>query len=66
MPEVAALGAPVVAVSGNHDTHALMDALAEEGVVVLSRESGVVEVAGIAVAGFDDPSSTTAGRRVTL
>ena len=49
------LGAPVVAVSGNHDTHALMDALAEEGVVVLSRESGVVEVAGIAVAASTIP-----------
>jgi predicted phosphodiesterase len=55
VPEVAALGAPVVAVSGNHDTRALMDALAEKGVLVLSRSSGVLDVAGIAVAGFDDP-----------
>lgn len=55
VPAVARLGTPVVAVSGNHDTRALMDALADEGVTVLSRSSGVVDVEGIAVAGFDDP-----------
>jgi predicted phosphodiesterase len=54
-PGVAQLGAPVVAVSGNHDSGALMEALAEEGVLVLERSSGVVDVDGIAVAGFDDP-----------
>jgi predicted phosphodiesterase len=55
VPEVATLGAPVVAVSGNHDTQALMAALEREGVLVLERSTGVVDIAGIAVAGFDDP-----------
>jgi predicted phosphodiesterase len=55
VPGVAGLGSPVVAVSGNHDTRALMDAFRRAGVLVLERSSGVVDVAGIAVAGFDDP-----------
>ena len=55
VPGVARLGTPVVAVSGNHDTRALMEALRREGALVLERSSGVVDVAGIAVAGFDDP-----------
>ena len=66
VPEVAALGAPVVAVSGNHDTQALMDALAEEGVLVLSRESGGASRSlGSRWRASTIPSSTTAGRRVT-
>jgi Icc-related predicted phosphoesterase len=55
VPGVARIGSPVVAVSGNHDTQALMAALRREGVLVLGRSSDVVDVAGIAVAGFDDP-----------
>jgi predicted phosphodiesterase len=55
VPGVARLGSPVVAVSGNHDTGALMDALARAGVIVLERSRGVVEVEGIMVAGFEDP-----------
>jgi Icc-related predicted phosphoesterase len=55
VPEVSRLGRTVVAVSGNHDTRSLMDALGEEGVLVLERSTGVVEVEGIDVAGFDDP-----------
>jgi predicted phosphodiesterase len=55
VPEVAHLGNRVVAVSGNHDTRSLMDALAREGVLVLRGADGVVDVDGIAVAGFEDP-----------
>jgi predicted phosphodiesterase len=55
VPEVAHLGTRVVAVSGNHDTGALMRALERAGVLVLRRTSGVVDVDGIAVAGFEDP-----------
>jgi predicted MPP superfamily phosphohydrolase len=55
VPEIAQLGDPVVAVSGNHETHAFMQALRRAGVVVLDQRSGVVEVAGISVAGYDDP-----------
>src|SRR6266545_2746378 len=43
VPEVARLGEPVVAVSGNHDSGTLMRALAREGVIVLGRSSGVVD-----------------------
>src|SRR5918992_1137868 len=55
VPEVARSGSPVVAVSGNHDSHTLMEAFADECVIVLERASGVLDVDGIAVAGFDDP-----------
>jgi predicted phosphodiesterase len=61
VPEVAALGDPVVAVSGNHDSHPLMDALARAGVRVLRRANGVVDVGGIAVAGFEDPLERDGG-----
>jgi predicted phosphodiesterase len=54
-PEIARLGDPVVAVSGNHDTGAFMQALRAAGVVVLDRRGGVVDVAGISVAGYNDP-----------
>jgi predicted phosphodiesterase len=64
-PRAAALGTRVLAVSGNHDTEALMGELAAEGVTVLRRrdhltgdgpvEGAVVEVDGLMVAGFPDP-----------
>ena len=65
------LGPRVVAVSGNHDSSALMRRLVEAGVVVLTeqgrlRENGsvdpdqmVVEVEGLRVAGFADPLEWT-------
>lgn len=67
--DVAALGPTVVAVSGNHDTAPLMRRLAERGVTVLRSDgvldrSGrlvpgpVISVAGITVAGWDDPLET--------
>src|SRR6266508_2002370 len=61
VPEVARLGEPVVAVSGNHDSGALMRALAREGVIVLGRSSGVVDIDGMAVAGFEDPLQREGG-----
>lgn len=65
-PKVAALGSEVVAVSGNHDSDGLMRKLVAEGVTVLGqegrlREDGryrpppVVDLSGIALAGFSDP-----------
>jgi predicted MPP superfamily phosphohydrolase len=61
VPEVARLGSPVVAVSGNHDSAPLMRALAREGVTVLTQARGVVDVDGIAVAGFEDPLERDGG-----
>src|SRR6266540_7234003 len=61
VPEVARLGDPVVAVSGNHDSGTLMRALAREGVIVLGRSSGVVDIDGMAVAGFEDPLQREGG-----
>ncbi len=65
-PKVAAIGAGVVAISGNHDSHALMLRLARHGVTVLGQEGRlddegkyqpppVVTVEGLKVAGFRDP-----------
>jgi predicted phosphodiesterase len=61
VPEVARLGSPVVAVSGNHDSRSLMQTLEDEGVVVLTRARGVVDVDGMAVAGFEDPLEQDGG-----
>jgi predicted phosphodiesterase len=72
VPGVARLGSPVVAVSGNHDSRPLMLAAARQGVIVLTRsgrllEDGttdgdpVVEVAGLDVAGWDDPAESASG-----
>ena len=59
-------GRPVVMTSGNHDSQALMRGFAARGAVVLTRRgrlgaggeatgSAVVSVAGLRVAGFEDP-----------
>jgi len=69
---VAQLGSPVVAVSGNHDSRPLMLAAARAGVVVLTRSGrllpdgttdgeAVASVAGLRVAGWDDPAETAGG-----
>lgn len=66
VPGVAALSNTVVAVSGNHDSRSLMRALSRAGVTVLTRDGQlrpdgsttgkpVVEIAGLKVAGFEDP-----------
>jgi predicted phosphodiesterase len=72
VPGVARLGSPVVAVSGNHDSRALMLAAARRGVIVLTRSGRllpdgttdghlVLDVAGLDVAGWDDPAESVAG-----
>ena len=69
---VAGLGAPVVAVSGNHDSRPLMRSAARAGVVVLTRSGRlradgttdgdpVVSLAGLRVAGWDDPAESATG-----
>lgn len=63
---VASLSSNVLAVSGNHDSRSLMVALVRAGVTVLTRDGQlradgtiggrpIVDVAGLAVAGYDDP-----------
>ena len=64
-PGIAGLGRDVVAVSGNHDSTIFMRSLARRGVTVLTRDGvlradgshggPVADVAGLRVAGFDDP-----------
>ena len=64
-PGIAGLGRRVVAVSGNHDSSAFMRSLVRRGVTVLTRDgvlrgdgghgAPIAEVAGLRVAGFDDP-----------
>jgi predicted phosphodiesterase len=72
VPGLARLGSPVVAVSGNHDSRALMLAAARRGVLVLTRSGRlladgttdgepVASVAGLRVAGWDDPAESAAG-----
>lgn len=62
-PRIAALGGRVVAVSGNHDSRPFMESLHEAGATVL-RSDGVLggsaaspftRIAGLSVAGYDDP-----------
>jgi hypothetical protein len=64
-PGIAGIGREVVAVSGNHDSTIFMRSLARRGVTVLTRDGTlradgshgpqIVDVAGLRVAGFDDP-----------
>jgi predicted phosphodiesterase len=61
VPAVARLGSPVIAVSGNHDSGTLMRSLAHDGVIVLTRSRGVVDIDGMAVAGFEDPLERDGG-----
>jgi predicted phosphodiesterase len=81
VPQLSTLGRQVVAVSGNHDSAPLMQELAGAGVIVLTREGrlaadgstdgrAVVDVNGLAVAGYDDPlegeTALAAGRPLEL
>jgi hypothetical protein len=65
-PRVASAGKPVIAVSGNHDSTLMMRRLAREGAIVLTRTGRldargqtdgkpVQRIAGMKVAGIDDP-----------
>jgi predicted phosphodiesterase len=63
--DVAAIGAPTVFVTGNHDSGPLERSIARAGAIVLTRwgrllpdgsyGAQVVDVAGLRVAGYDDP-----------
>ena len=64
--KVAKVGHPSVGVSGNHDSQALMADLARAGMIVLTHSGrvgsdgkshgpSVVKIAGLQVAGFEDP-----------
>ncbi|MBB4662980.1 metallophosphoesterase family protein [Conexibacter arvalis] len=63
--EIASIGRPTVFVTGNHDSETLERALARAGAVVLTRWGRLradgsfgpmaVDVAGLRVAGYDDP-----------
>jgi len=66
IPQVTALGSPLVAVSGNHDSRYFMRRLARAGVTVLTqkgrlRANGTTDgkpvqrIAGLRTAGFADP-----------
>jgi predicted phosphodiesterase len=66
VPELSRLGTELVAVSGNHDSAPLMRDLVRAGATVLTRDGRlrsdgstdgavVVDVDGLAVAGYDDP-----------
>ncbi len=52
---MAALGDPVVATSGNHDSPGVMRTLSRNGVAVLDHDDGVRRIAGLKIAGFEDP-----------
>jgi Calcineurin-like phosphoesterase superfamily domain len=60
---VAALGDPVLAVSGNHDSALLMERLASAGVTVIDREADgpYVRVDGLTIAGYPDPLEAAGG-----
>jgi hypothetical protein len=72
VPRLARLGTGVIAVSGNHDSHALMLGLARHGVTVLSSRGELrandqygaqsVLVDGLRVAGFEDPLEYSGAR----
>jgi predicted phosphodiesterase len=68
----AALGHPTVVVSGNHDSPVVMQSLANAGAIVLTHAgrlagdgsvhgSAVISVAGLLVAGYEDPLAAQAG-----
>jgi predicted phosphodiesterase len=69
-------GHPLVFVAGNHDSAALEHELARAGAIVLARDGRlradgsrgprVVRVAGLRVAGYEDPFLRRPGRRAAL
>lgn len=70
---IARAGKPLVFVSGNHDSAALERSLARAGAIVLTRHGRllpngrhgprIVRVAGLRVAGYDDPFLRRPGQR---
>jgi hypothetical protein len=71
VPSIARLGTQVIAVSGDHDSHAMMLALARHHVVVLTSQGQLlpngrhgtpeVLVDGLLIAGFEDPTEYHGG-----
>ena len=72
LPQLARLGRPVVAVSGNHDSRRVMRAAARAGIVVLTRRGRLrpdgstdrhvlTSVDGLRVAGYEDPQERREG-----
>jgi hypothetical protein len=65
VPSIAKLGSRVIAVSGDHDSHQMMLALARTGVTILTSHGRLradgrfgpaeITVEGLRVAGFEDP-----------
>jgi predicted phosphodiesterase len=66
IPRITALGQPIIAVSGNHDSHLFMRALAKAGVIVLTDRGRlnargatdrkpVQRIDGLRIAGYPDP-----------
>jgi predicted phosphodiesterase len=73
VPLISRLGNEIVAVSGNHDSQPFMLDLLAAGVTVLTRDGRllpdgstdgqpVIEVDGLAIAGYDDPLQGTSAR----
>jgi predicted phosphodiesterase len=58
---VAAIGHPLVAVSGNHDSALFMRALEVAGATVLTEDRGVRRIGGLRVAGYSDPLESRSG-----
>lgn len=65
-PKISELGSQVIAVSGNHDSTGMMQALVRGGVTVLGKDGALkangtatgdptIEVDGLSVAGYPDP-----------
>jgi predicted phosphodiesterase len=52
---VVSLGHPFVFVSGNHDSDLLVNELRQAGAIVLDRHAPDRTIAGLRVAGYDDP-----------
>ena len=55
LKNVATLGDPVVAASGNHDSPGIMRTLERRGVTVLDHDDGVRTIEGLKLAAFEDP-----------
>jgi predicted phosphodiesterase len=51
----AGVGGTVVVVSGNHDSPGIMNALRATGAIVLDHTRGTRTIAGVPMAGFEDP-----------
>lgn len=60
-PRLARLSDEVIAVSGNHDSAALMERLEADGITVLGEGTTAIDVNGLRMAGFADPLESETG-----